>query len=176
MGPPSDALYPSKFAAGASRESAIRRDAQGRWFHQGQPVEHPGLIRAFDRWIDRAEDGRFCLRNRDDWVYISLEGPPFFVRSLRFGPADALLLALSDGREEPLEPDTLRQGEHGGLFCDVRSKTMVAGFDRHAMMQLESVIDEDAEGVFLKLGGTRVRPPVVEDPLQPVERDPYPGG
>ena len=51
---------------------------------------------------------------------------------------------------------------------DARDRTMVARFDRSAMQQLESVLKEDAQGVYLALGDKRVRPKVVSDPLQPL--------
>jgi hypothetical protein len=148
------------------RETTIRRDAQGRWFHDGQPLEHPGLIRAFDSWIDRAEDGRYCLRNEINWAYITLEGPPFFVRSLTAEPSGEVILLVSDGRRHRLDPSTLRQGRDGALYCDVRQGAMTARFDRHAMMQLGDLLREDEQGVYLELGGRAVRPPVVDDPLR----------
>ena len=151
---------------GLSRETSIRRDARGRWSNEGQPLEHAGLIRAFDSWIDRAEDGRYCLRNEINWAYITLEGPPFFVRSLAAQPSGEVTLAVSDGRAHRLDPDTLRQGRDGALYCDVRQPPMTARFDRHAMMQLADLLREDDRGVYLQLGGRVVRPPLVDDPLR----------
>jgi hypothetical protein len=156
-------MDPSSFLTGMTRETPIRRDDQGRWFHEGELLEHPNLVRAFDRWIDRAEDGRYCLKNDINWAYFTLEGPPFFVRSVRFdGPT--LWLSLSDDRTEQLDPATLRQGPDGALYCNVRG-SMPARFDRHAMQQLEPVLQQDDKGVYLALGQDRVRPPVASDPL-----------
>jgi hypothetical protein len=173
--PPTD---PSGYLQGRSRETTIRRDAQGRWFHDGDPLEHPNLVRSFDRWIERAQDGRYCLKNDINWAYVTIEGPPMFVRAVRFdahadgrdgggADADGVRLVLSNDREEGLVPDTLRQGEDGALYCDVAGGTMVARFDRHAQAQLARVLGEDAGGVYLGLAGARVRPPVVRDPLAP---------
>lgn len=152
---------------GFSRETTIRRDAQGRWFHDDQPLEHEGLTRAFDRWIERAEDGRYCLKNDINWAYVTLEGPPYFVRSVAIGPGGQVELALSNDRREPLRPQTLRLGEDGALYCDVGDGTLPARFDRHATSQLEALIGEDERGVFVEVAGARVRPQVVSDPLTP---------
>lgn len=160
-------MQPDSLLKGLSRETTIRRDAAGRWFYEGAPIEHPNIVRAFDRWIDKAEDGRFCLRNEFDWVYVAIEGAPLFVRSLKIDNLGMIALSLSDEREHALDPDTLRQGPDGVLYCDVRNKTMVARFDSCAMMQLETLIDEDDEGIYLVIGGRAIRPKTVENPLEP---------
>ncbi|HEY2735343.1 MAG TPA: hypothetical protein VGI70_15205 [Polyangiales bacterium] len=161
-------MDPQSFLQGQSRETTIRRDALGRWFHDGAPLDHAGLTRAFDRWLERAEDGRYCLKNDINWAYVTIEGPPLFVRTVRLEPSGDVKLSLSDDRVEPLAADTLRQDRDGALYADVRDRTMVARFDRLAMQQLESVLKEDEQGVYLALGAERVRPKVVSDPLQPL--------
>lgn len=167
--PAGGGLDPASFLQGRSRETTIRRDAQGRWFHDGDPLEHPNLIRSFDRWLERAEDGRYCLKNDINWAYVTIEGPPLFVRSIRLdaGEGGDAWLVLSNDREERLDPDTLRLGADDALYCDVAGGTMVARFDRHAQAQLDRVLGEDGEGVYLALGGRHVRPPLASDPLAP---------
>ena len=61
---------------GMSRETTIRRDVHGRWFHDGAPIEQANVERAFDTWVDRAPDGRYCLKNDIHWVYVAIEGAP----------------------------------------------------------------------------------------------------
>src|SRR5262249_38727988 len=115
----------------------------------------------------RADDGRYCLRNDINWAYVAVEGPALFVRATRVDDAGNLQLTLSDDRSEPLRPETLRQGPDGALYCDARDGRFVARFDRFAMQQLESVLREDGEGVYLALGDRRIRPRTVSDPLTP---------
>lgn len=161
-------MDPSQFLSGRSRETNIRRDALGRWFADGQPLEHLNLTRAFDRWIDRAEDGRYCLKNDINWAYVTIEGPPLFVRSVHIEPVGTVSLTLSDDRTETLAPETLRQGPDGALYCDARGGTFAARFERHAMQQLEPVLREDDQGVYLSLANQRIRPRSVRDPLTPI--------
>lgn len=151
---------------GFSLESGVRRDAAGRWFHEGEPVVNEGVARAFDRWIDRHEDGRYILRNSVNWAYFELEGPPLFVRGITITEG-GILLALSNGLEEQLVPDTLRQDAAGNLYCDAAEGRLVAQLLRKATLQLEPLVDEDEQGIFLHIGGRRIRPPEVEDPLEP---------
>lgn len=157
-------MDPAGFLQGRTRETTIYRDAQGRWFHDGQPLEHPNLVRSFERWLEQAEDGRYCLKNDINWAYITLEGPAHFVRSLRLDADGGVTLLLSNDRQERLNLASLRQDAEGALYCDVEGG-LPARFDRLAVSQLEDHIGEDARGVYLELSAERCYPPVVEDPL-----------
>lgn len=160
-------MDPSQVMAGFTRETQIRRDARGRWFNGEDPIDHPLLVRAFDGWVDRAEDGRMCLTNDINWAYIEVEGPPYWVRGVE-GGGDGVRLRLSGDLEEPLDPATLRQDAEGALYCSVRGGRCAARFDRYAADRLvELAGGEDDEGPYLELGGRRIRPEVADDPLSP---------
>ena|SRR5690606_13208394 len=154
-------MDPNSFLQGRTRETAIRRDRRGKWWNDEDPVDHPNLRTSFDGWIDVAEDGRYCLSNDINWAYFTLEGPPYFVRSIREDGA-SLVLALSGNREEVLDPSTLRQSTAGTLYCRVREGRCVAVFDAHAASQLAGRLGEDEGGVYVDVGGARVHPPVEE--------------
>jgi hypothetical protein len=150
--------------AGRTRETKIRRDARGRWWNDQDPITHANLVTAFDAWIGRAEDGRYCLQNDINWAYVTVEGAPIDVRTVRF-EGDGVMLSLSDGRTEPLDPATLREGPDGALYCTVRSGTMPARFDVHAAMLLGERAIETDRGIALRIGETSVVPPRIVDPL-----------
>lgn len=158
-------MDPAEYLGQRTRETRIRRDAEGRWFDGEDPIDHPGISRAFDRWIDRAGDGRYCLKNEVNWAYVSLEGAPVFVRSVAL-TSDRAELQLSDERTEFLDPSTLRQGPDGALYCTVRDGRLAARFDRSAAVQLAESGGEDGNGVYLQLEGWRWRPPVIADPVE----------
>jgi hypothetical protein len=164
-GPPAEQL-----PFGLSRETAIVRTADGHWFNEGAPIENQKLARAFDRWVTRAEDGRYCLKNDINWAYFKLEGAPFFVRAVRRS-GDRVSLLLSNDQEVPLIPESVREGTDGFLYCDAYPG-QAARFDSHAAVQLGEVFEEDAEGPFLRQGEQRVRPPRVESPLESLSHDP----
>jgi len=151
---------------GLSRETTIRRTADGRWFHDGAPIRHDGIRKAFDAWIDRAEDGRYILKNDVNWAYITIEGAPVRVERVKREGDGKLRLVLSDEREEPLDLETVRQDPDGYLYCDVRSGRLTAKFSRHALFDLAPILDEDARGIFLRVGDREVLPPVVREPVR----------
>ena len=152
-----------KLPVGLSRETTIARTADGRWFHDGEAIDNPKLARAFDRWVTRADDGRYCLKNDINWAYFQLEGAPYFVRSVRIED-DRAELSLSNDERVVLDPRTLRQGPDSALYCDAYPG-MSARFDSHAAVQLGALLEEDEHGVFFRVGEARVRPPHTADPL-----------
>ena len=150
---------------GRTRETAIRRDAQGRWFNGPDPITHPNLVQSFDAWLTLAPDGRFCLSNDINWAYVSIEGPAHFVRGVRVLDGQ-VELQLSSGKRELLDPGSLRQGPDGALYCDVAGGTLTARFDNAASAGLSSLLGEDEQGVYIAMGETRVRPPVTDTPIR----------
>lgn len=149
---------------GFSRETKLRRDRHGRWFDGDEPMNHAAIERAFDRWIDRADDGRYILKNSVNWAYCAVEDAPVFVRQA-VSHAAGVELVLSDGRLERLDPATLRASPDGVLYAQVRDGRLPARFLASALQALGELADEDDDGFVLQVGGARVRPPVVAAPL-----------
>lgn len=157
-------MDPAQFIQGRSRETEIRRDARGRWFNGADEISHPILARSFDGWVDRAEDGRFCLSNAINWAYVEIEGPAYFVKDVDLRP-EGIVLLLSGDLREPLDPSSLCQGPEGALWCAVREGRCPARFDNHAVSKMSDQICEDDDGVYVRIGDQTVRPPEVDDPL-----------
>jgi hypothetical protein len=129
---------------GRSRESTLRLDALGRFWHEGRLVTHPGLAAGLHKWIRRhPDDGRFILSNGYDWTYFAVEDAPFFVRSVRAEP-ERVVLVLSDGTEEPLDPQTARIGRDDALYVRVKDAApggpYEAKFTPHAQTSLEPML------------------------------------
>ncbi len=130
---------------GRSRESSIVLDGLGRFWHDGAPIDHPGMARAFARWIRlHPDDGRFILSNGYDWTYFTVEDVPFFVRTLRIVDGRALL-TTNDGEEEPLDVASLREGRGGALYCRVHGQ-YEARFSAEAQTWLAPLLELDEEG------------------------------
>lgn len=149
---------------GRSRESSIVLDAQGRFFHDGTLVEHPGMARAFASWIDvHPDNGRFILNNGYDWSYFQVEDVPFFVLGLREA-GGRLWLSLSDGSESALGegmPDPegappLTVGAAGALYTRVKNGRFRARFTQAAQTALAPWLSSEENGqIFLEIAGQR---------------------
>ena len=62
------------------RQTGIRLDREGRFWHEGGEIVHAGLRRALLRWLDHLDDGRTILRLDDDrYVYLQVEDAPLLV-------------------------------------------------------------------------------------------------
>jgi len=133
---------------GRSRESTIRLDAEGHFWHEGNLVEHPKLAQAMHTWIGRhPDDGRMILTNGYDWTYFTVEDAPYFVRSVRITP-DAVILGLSDGTEEPWDPASSRIAANDAVYTQVKKGSargpFEAKFTRFAQAQLAPVLVGEA--------------------------------
>jgi hypothetical protein len=130
------------------RQSGIRLDVDGRFWHEGGEVTHHGLRAAFFRWLDRNPDGRWVLRLDDQrFVYLDVDDAPFVVTSLRFdGPR--VVLHLVDDTEEELDYPSLRIAPSGVAYARVKGR-FPARLSRAAFTALGERLVEREGGVFL---------------------------
>jgi len=129
------------------RRSGIRIDREGRFIHEEREVTHEGLRRALWRWLDRlpAPESRYVLRLDDRrYAYVDVDDTPLVARAARLD-GDRVLLALSDGSEEALDPHTLTVDEEGVLRCWVRGGRLEARLATSAAASLAvRMTEEDA--------------------------------
>lgn len=146
---------------GRSRESSIVLDREGRFFHDGAHVTHPGMAKAFSSWLARhPEDGRYILNNGYDWTYVEVEDVPFFVLRVlpagQAGGATAPQIELSDGSIEALDPERLWLGPRDALYADVKEGAFQARFSRSAQLGLaDLLVETDSGQVFFDFAGHR---------------------
>ena len=145
---------------GRSRESSIRLDASGRFWHQGQLVDNPRMARAFSSWIKRhPDDGRFILENGYDWTYFTVEDVPYLVTSLVptiSAEGQGAKIVLSDGSDEPLSGEGLSLGAQGAVYCRVKGGAFEARFTPSAQTSLEPLLvaGDTPDEVSLRLENT----------------------
>ena len=143
---------------GRSRESTIVLDAAGRFFHDGEPVQHAGMHRAFASWVTtHPDDGRFILENGYDWCYFTVEDAPCFITALR-EDGGALVVDLFDGSSEALALDTLRIDQDGALRAKVKDGRFEARFRRDAQLMVEPFLTETDDGTLALAHRGRVIP------------------
>jgi hypothetical protein len=137
---------------GRSRESSIVLGKEGRFFHEGEPVAHPGMHRAFASWLRRhPDDGRYILSNGYDWTYLTVEGPSRFVQSVR-NVDGRPQLELLDGLEARLDPSALRVDAQGRLSVGL-AEGEPATFTAAAQLQLAPWLEERAGNIGISVNG-----------------------
>ena len=139
------------------RDSGLRLDREGRWWHEGQQVLHERLARALHRWLDRLEDGRYVVRVAPDrYAFVEVEDAPFRVLRLQIEP-QGMVVELSDGTHEPLDGGSLTVGRDDAFYCRVHHGRFEARFSRGAHNTLGALVDHDGSGFVIR-HGARVWP------------------
>jgi hypothetical protein len=144
------------------RQSGIRVDREGRFIHEGEAVTHEGLKAALFRWLDRlppddpaARGRRYVLRlDERRFAYLDVEDTPLVARAARADGA-AIVLSLSDGSEEPLDPETLTVDGEGVLRALVRGGRIEARLASSAAAALADRLGEIDGRPTLTLAGRR---------------------
>lgn len=112
----------------------------GRWYHDGDPVEHAGLEGLLHRSIARAADGSLIVTTGRDVVTFVAEDAPFIVRTIE---DDALV--LSDDTREPLisagHATAFFIDDVGHVRCPVKQGAYWALMSRSATQILLALID-----------------------------------
>ena len=67
----------------AASDSLMRIDAEGRWYHDGGPINRPAMVRAFSRLLRLEKDGRFALVVPYEKQWIAVEDAPFQAVEMR---------------------------------------------------------------------------------------------
>ncbi len=135
-------------------DSGIRLDAQGRWWHDGELVEHPRIIEAFNRGLVPTDDGRFRLQLGDDWCYVDVEDAAYRVLAIDPAADDRLSIRLTDRTAELLDISTLQLDADGVLACQVKQGRAKARFAREAQFALGSLLQEVEGQLMLRVGAT----------------------
>jgi uncharacterized protein len=146
------------------RRSGISIDREGRFWHEGELVQHEGLRQALFRWLDRLppdhadpDAGRHILRlDAQRFAYVDVADTPLVATSLRWegaGAGERALLGLNDGSEVPLDPATLTIDQAGILRCQVRPNAVEARLATSAASALADHIDSAGAQPRLRLAG-----------------------
>jgi hypothetical protein len=134
----------------------LHRD--GRFTHEGVPIANRRLRAAFGRSVRfLPEEGKYVVQLGRFRGQIEVEEAGFFVRRVDLARG---AIALSDGSEERLDPASLRLSalDPDTLLCSVKRELAPAGlparFERGAQAELLLAVEETADGLALRFGGS----------------------
>ncbi|MBI5067861.1 MAG: hypothetical protein HZB56_06450 [Deltaproteobacteria bacterium] len=133
-------------------QSGLSIDDEGRFRHRGEPITHARTLEVLWGSLRRRPDGRYQVQIGREVGLVEVPHAPYGVRGVT-PEAGGLLLHLTDGGTEPLDPATLRLGKDGVLHCGARGEHR-ARFQRAAQAALGALLEEPEPGRFqLRLGG-----------------------
>lgn len=140
----------------------LHRD--GRFLHEGEPIANARLRAAFDRGVVYLPaEGKYVVTLGYFRGQLDVEEAGFFVRSVDL---DAGALVLSDGSVDRFDPGSLRPSalDPDVLLCTVKCSLapygLPARFERGAQAELLAAIDQDGDGVFVRVRGARCAVPL----------------
>ena len=120
-----------------------------QFWHEGAPVTHPGLYRAFLRGVRfLEEESVFVVQVGHFRGQIEVEDTPWWVVS--YDPASGEI-ELTDRTREPLQADSLRADPDGVLRCTVKQR-FSARFTRAGQAALGDALEETRNGWALRAG------------------------
>ena len=136
--------------------SGLRLDAEGRFWHQGDLVEHQRTREALHRGLHRAPDGRWATRIGGEWGYVAVDDAAFFVQRIEPDPAlpGALWLWLEGGEEESVPAASICSGARDALYLRLASGER-AILRRPAQVSLSGLLREEGGRFVIALGGIR---------------------
>lgn len=134
------------------RQSGIRLDRNGTFWHEGAPVTHERFHKTLLRWLDRLPDGRPILRlDERRYAYVEVEDSDLLVVSMHW-QGEHGILTLNDGSEEELDGSTLSQSSDHAMYCKVRKGRLTARFLSPAYYVLAEKIEGTDDGFALRVG------------------------
>ncbi|AGC42808.1 hypothetical protein MYSTI_01460 [Myxococcus stipitatus DSM 14675] len=139
-------------------DSGIRLDANLRWWHDDEPIEHPKIIELFNISLVLDDAGRYQLRIGSDWCYVEVADAAFAVRTVDVTPDERVSIRLSDRTAEALELPSLRVEGDGVLTCRVKQGRAKARFSRDAQYQLGELLEPAPDGGLQLCAGSRRYP------------------
>ena len=136
-------------------DHAIRIDAEGIWYYQGEEMKRQDIVQYFYRHLKRDSNGDYLIEIEADRCFVRVEDAPYVVRSVsirssRYDGKRCVEISLSDGSREELSHDTpLWTGDDNTLYCRVKKGAYPARFTRSAYYQLcENAEYDPAKGQY----------------------------
>lgn len=126
-------------------ESGFVIDLNVDWWHDGERIEHPNIIEAFNRGLRLTDDGRVKLEFGNDWCFVKVTDAAFKVLAVDVSETDQLSVRLSDRTAELLDAQTLSLDDEGVLHARVKTGKAKARFSRDAQVQLAQFLTENNE-------------------------------
>jgi uncharacterized protein len=152
---PSPDYFTREPPPGFSRESGLRLDDSGRFWHEDGLVTHERLNQALHRWITRhPTNNRYILDNGYVWLYLGVDDVPYFVRSVSLQGIPQL--HLSDGSSEPFPDAGYYVGSGGALYCPVKNGAFMARFLPSAQNVLGPLLEADNDDIAIRVGAKLV--------------------
>ena len=126
----------------------IRIDRNGVWYFRDMEMTRFEIVQYFYNHLRRDSRGHYQIELDHEHCRIQVDDVPYIIRSVSSGFSGAdgrpcMVISLSDGSREELNPETIRIGENNVPYCRVKKNEHEARFSRQAYYQLSENIEHD---------------------------------
>jgi hypothetical protein len=126
----------------------IRIDRDGVWYFRNMEMTRMEIVQYFYQHLRRDSRGHYQIELGQEHCRVQVDDVPYIIRGVSSGFAGAdgrpcMVISLSDGSCEELNPETIRIGENNVPYCRVKKSGHEARFSRQAYYQLAVNIEHD---------------------------------
>jgi uncharacterized protein len=127
----------------------IRIDRDGVWYYRNIEMTRKEIVQYFVQHLQRDSRGHYQIELGCEHCRIQVDDVPYIIRSVSSGFTGVdgrmcMIISLSDGSCEELNPETIRIGENNVPYCRVKRSGHEARFSRQAYYQLAENIEYDS--------------------------------
>jgi len=136
----------------------LRMDTAGRFWFEGDPLEHPRVVAYFRAHIDATTGGEPIIRVDGKYVHFTCDDTPLRITHLTLADT-TVQLTLDDDRVVPLDPSDVVDEDTAGILTHVPSqhsgRPLAARFTNRAAVELARWVEVEGELAWLHIGGQR---------------------
>jgi uncharacterized protein len=126
----------------------IRIGWDGVWYFRGMEMTRKDIVQYFYQHLRQDSHGHYQIEIGSQCCRVQVDDVPYIVQSVcpGFAKADArtcMVISLSDGSFEELNPGSIRIGGNNIPYCRVKEGRHEARFSRQAYYQLAVNIEHD---------------------------------
>ncbi|HIE07480.1 MAG TPA: DUF1285 domain-containing protein [Desulfarculaceae bacterium] len=143
-------------------QSEILINAQGEWWHEGNRIVHPEVLKLFkSSLVVDPESGEFFIDYKGKRAPVKVTKTPYFIRDAvveksASGNLLKVVLEVDDGSRETLEPETLALDGEGVLQVKIKAGRFAARCLAAAHFRIAELLEDDDSGnFFIVINGIR---------------------
>jgi hypothetical protein len=138
-------------------DSNMRIARDGSWFHEGEPIRRPEMVRLFSRILRRETDGRFVLVTPAEMLDIEVEECPFLaveVKSEGDGRDRRLAFRLNSGdaviagADHPIRIESAADGPRPRLLVRADLEAAIARPVYYELAAMALAENDEAPGLW----------------------------
>ncbi len=136
----------------------LKIDAEGNWFHNGEPFTNEKVTGFFNKSIDITKDGTYVI-HYNKFVYpIVVEDAPVFITGVKIKGKDSkekIHITLTTDEVEILNIKSLHY-KNSSLYCYVKKGKLLAKFKRSPSFELLYRLEETDDIYFINICGQKL--------------------